>query len=129
VIQMTNSFGIEAWNSYSKTFGRDLEMRVLIDVAAAITNQTGVVFSTNITQNRWTTPLQIPNGKWFGYYEANPAFSFSLPVNTNYTYVPYSAYSDTRGIFPLTDNAQDWSINRFPTTPLFLNLGSRVLYA
>src|SRR5262249_44108981 len=43
VVTISNVFGLEAWNSYSNAYPRELRMYVYTDMGAAVTNEFGKV--------------------------------------------------------------------------------------
>ena len=105
IVSMTNVFGVEAWNSYSNSFPRDLEIRIGIDITASLTNN--VIGAGTISSNRISQGIimPIPKNTWAGF--VNPAtarFSFKMPLNTNFTFLGDSTYrSATRNFVPRTD--------------------------
>jgi hypothetical protein len=94
LVSITNVFGVEAWNSYSNTFPRDLEIRAGLDITVTLTNQTGgMLFSNRVAQG---VIMAISNNTWSGYLDPTSArFSFRIPINTNYTFLPESTFRTT----------------------------------
>ena len=94
VIGISNSFGIEAWNSYSNNYSRDVDLIVANDISMVLTNENGILRSvrTNIAPFVPT----IPANKWNGYISsASPAkniSSFVIPLYTNFVFLPDSIY-------------------------------------
>jgi hypothetical protein len=81
---ITNTFGIEGWNSYTNAYGRQLRLVVSNELSITITNETGFslltvsnqAFGTNITFTGWP-----------GWSQNLSDFSFKVPlfVSTQYT--------------------------------------------
>jgi hypothetical protein len=105
VVGVSNAFGVEAWNSYSTPFPRDLLMIAEPDVAVLITNlETGK--RLNPTNSRYQPPATVStigSNTWSGFNLAAPQFSFQMPVYTNWVFLTNSTYQFAADQFlPLT---------------------------
>jgi hypothetical protein len=98
LVSITNIFGVEAWNSYSNTFPRDLEIRIGLDITATLTNQTaGILFSNRVSQG---AVMSVPSNTWSGYLSpATARFSFRIPINTNFTFLGDSTFKTSPPYF------------------------------
>ena len=128
-IGISNAFGVEAWNSYSATFARPLQMFVAVDLIMAITNQSGNstgpdgtplsnIFSASIVTN-------IPGTSWAGFSSPSSAVSFVVPIFTNYWFLTNSSYVFSQNAFA---NGTD-PANFFPNLELSVNANARVRFA
>ena len=105
VVSLSNVFGVEAWNSYSTPFSRDLQMVAEPDLAVLITNlETGRWL--NPTNSRYQPPATaatIGSNTWSGFNPTFPQFSFQMPVFTNWVFLTNSTYQFAADQFvPLT---------------------------
>jgi hypothetical protein len=101
VLTITNTFGLEAWNSYSNAYPRNLQLVAAVDMTPVVTNilDNGSLNPPLITMlnTRATRGVvtNIPAGTWRGWPAlGTERFSFVLPFNitnnivfTNSTYV------------------------------------------
>ena len=91
VVGISNMFGVEAWNSYSTAFPRDLRMVVIPDLTVALTNlETGKLL--NPTTWRYVSPVvatNIPANTWPAYNPGRESTSFVLPFASG-SGVPYT---------------------------------------
>ena len=116
-LTISNVFGVEAWNSYSNVFPRNLQMIVATDTTAAITNQYNQVLLSNRVTRGSSTLLTAST--WGGYPPSGSAqFSFRKPLDpatngffflTNSTYlhaarrfVPLNGIFESPSGFPLS---------------------------
>jgi len=84
-LTITNTFGIEAWNSYTNNYGRPLRMVVSNEVSITLTNETG--FPLLVVSNRFFgNDMMIPPS-WSSWTEKLSDNSFIVPlqVQTEYT--------------------------------------------
>ncbi len=101
VLSISNTFGLESWNSYTQSYPRPLQVRAYVESSVVVTNERGMnLFARrdpiggsleNIPANTWS------NGQ------------FRLPIYTNYVPVASSAYNAELGrLVPVVlDNAVD----------------------
>ena len=105
VVGISNVFGVEAWNSYTNPFPRDLQMVAEPDLAVLVTNlKTGRWL--NPTNSRYQPPATVAtvgSNTWSGFNLAAPQFSFRMPVFTNWVFLTNSTYQFAADQFaPLT---------------------------
>jgi len=85
---ITNSFGLEAWNSYTNFYGRSLRLVASNELSITVTNETGTVFiqATNI-------PYGVDQiySSWPGWTQQLTDNSFKVPL--------YAASVFTNGIY------------------------------
>jgi len=108
---ITNSFGVEAWNSYTNLYGRSLHMIVSNELTITITNDTGFSLLTvtnlpygndltftgwpgwtrQLSDNSFKVPLLVANQVFTnGIYLKNPPFFSPLPITLwGVTFVPH----------------------------------------
>ncbi|MGC9034762.1 MAG: hypothetical protein ACP5K7_02865 [Verrucomicrobiia bacterium] len=65
IIGISNSYGIEFWNSYSRPFPRNLRLFIACSSTVVLTNETGNVLFTNIFATNFG-PYTIPANTWRG---------------------------------------------------------------
>lgn len=83
LIGLSNSFGIEAWNSYTQDFPRPLRLTVSGEFRLMLTNQglaNSILHATNV---RYFTNLA---------FNAWPSNRFLLPVHREFEFVPTATY-------------------------------------
>ncbi len=137
-VSISNTVGVEGWNSYGNAFPRDLRMLVTAIVRATLTNEFGqtllplgapIPYGFAISNS---AAVDLPAGTWPGFKDANSAvISFKVPVNTNFMALPRATYRQTpRGaprLVPLTGMFE--SPSGFPIPHWWLNLNTRLLFA
>ncbi|MEW6303613.1 MAG: hypothetical protein AB1705_09095 [Verrucomicrobiota bacterium] len=89
---ISNVFGVEAWNSYTNPFPRDLVMTIGHDMTIVLTNQLGSNLWGPVTLTT-TTNINIPANSWIGANAiyANPT-NFLLPLSNSYTFLTNSQF-------------------------------------
>jgi hypothetical protein len=105
LLGISNVFGVDAWNSYSASFPRDLQIVAEPDVAVLITNlETGRwINPTNSRYQPAATVATSASNTWAGFNFAIPQVSFQIPVSTNYVFLTNSTYQFAADRFvPLT---------------------------
>ena len=110
-VSITNTFGFEAWNSYTNSYNRPLSVTVSNQLSIVVTNETGLLlldvsnlpFGTNVTYNTWpgwNRQLQDP-------------FSFKLPMGIVVTNFANGIYEKNAPQFiPL--NPAKWGVTFVP---------------
>jgi hypothetical protein len=115
VMGISNAFGVEAWNSYSTPFPRDLQMLVWPDITVIVTNlETGHLLSP---QEYQSSPIvrSVAANTWTGYIQPFPQVSFQIPLYTNHLFLTNSTYTFAGDHFvPMTG-----SFERTPGTTNF----------
>lgn len=110
VVGISNVFGVEAWNSYSAAFPRNLTLVVWPDISVLVTNlETGKWLNAPplLSRYRRTTPVttNILANAWPGYESWQEWSSFQIPLLTNWVFLTNSTYAHTLDQFmPLTGN-------------------------
>lgn len=131
VVAITNTFGLEAWNSYSNLYPRSLRLLVQGEVYGAMTNDAGAKVLDNVHRTA-VLDTNFPARSWPGFVDINSAsYSFRVPIDpatnsvfllTNSTYL-----NSTRVLRPLTGIFERGS--GFPDLKLYLNLRTRFKFA
>jgi hypothetical protein len=80
---ITNSFGFEAWNSYTNAYGRPLQLVVSNELSITLTNQLGFAL-LNVTNLAFGTNLTYSS--WPGWTEGFSDSSFQVPLFVSQTY-------------------------------------------
>lgn len=136
MVTVSNIFGLEAWNSYSNAYPRDLQLRVTNEMFAVITNQFGETLLAYTNPPVRRTAVQfIPANSWFGY--VNPQIaqaSFRLPygpAEDRFYYLSNAVYatSPLRSFqSPVGRGFERIPANAFEVPRWFLNLRTRVQF-
>lgn len=96
LMAITNWFGLEAWNPYTNTYPRNLELIAAAEMRMTLTNEEGVlIYSNQVVVGK---ALQIPQGSWHGSSFPLSA-SFVLPWGTTNMF-PYLTNSTYTNSFP-----------------------------
>jgi hypothetical protein len=114
VVALTNSFGLEAWNSYSNTYPRNLTLIAAADMTAMITNEVNHVIANKRVS--FARSMNIPANTWQGWQNINRTLqSFVLPwTGTNFvTYITNSTVINQPSLAATTNNTF------IPQTPVF----------
>ena len=114
LLGITNTFGLEAWNSYATNWnvmapGRQLTLYALPDLSVMVTNRnplTGIPYGLIVSNDTPQVVVTPPFINWPGYNGANPTVpgpSFQILAATNIAVQPAATYRDsTRSLIPLT---------------------------
>lgn len=136
-IEIRNAVGVQAWNSYSNNFPRDLQMIVGGEVFLSVSNETGQIIAApggsplNRTLKIWAT-TNIPAGTWRAFAEKSPQFSFKIPFLTNAFFLTNSDYVQLGAVGGSFNKASPvvWDTpNTFRVPKLWLNIRSRLRFA
>jgi len=131
VIGITNLFGLEAWNSYSNPYPRNLQLVASVSTASVLTNELSSVVPIYSNRIFFTRSMNIPAGTWKGWTVPNTVpSSMVLPFGTtNYNFLNNATY--LRGanppFLPLT---HIFDRRRQPLLPphWWLNLNTKLQY-
>lgn len=127
VAGISNSFGLEAWNSYLSAFPRPLRLLASAHITAILTNETGVIFSNTAVQG---ASLDMDTNTWSGWTNiSSVSASMVLPFgNTNsFSFLTNSTYINQPPWFvPLTHSFT--SNEGFYVPHWWLNLSTRVQF-
>lgn len=124
MVGVSNLFGAEVWNSYSRTLDRLVEIRVTNSISLTLTNPAGVVASANfvVSSNAPIAPFT-----WTGYSNGVAgANNVRLPLLTNIVFLPNSKFISPGS---MTRNTNIFDLNQgFPIPNLTLVVTNRLLY-
>ena len=128
---ISNVFGLEAWNSYSTPFPRELQMVALPDLSVLVTNlETGKCLDpTSALYQPPATTVNIASNAWPGYASWQPQHFFVMPWTngslpyTNHEFLTNSAYQRAgdqfvplTGLFERTIGATNFHIPNWQVT-------------
>jgi hypothetical protein len=131
IAAITNVFGLEAWNAYTNSYPRPLQMACVANMTALMTNETGVMLLSNRV-TRTTGSLDIAANSWPGW--TTPAAvrsSFVLPWGTNssFVFLTNSSYnSSLQQLVPLTHVFNPATRDRYDVPHWWPNLNIRLRY-
>jgi hypothetical protein len=131
ILGITNTCGVEAWNSYPAAYPRDLEMHISAGVVAYMTNELGMLLLSNYFGGDMLPTPGLAGNSWKGYIGANNSTSFRAWM-TNRMVLTNSMYSDADHRFysppgfPLA-----FTVNSigFPVPHWFLSLRPQLRFA
>lgn len=130
---ISNVFAVEAWNSYSNTFPRPLQVRVQAEVILAVTNETGAIVAgpdglllSNLFSVDTITNVAASNWLGSGSSSIPSRQSFKIPVISYYLPLPNSTYEHNLAGF--VTNGFDQA-NAFPIPRLWVTLTTRLRFA
>jgi hypothetical protein len=94
VVGVTNTFAVEAWNSYQTNYPRNLQLVTTVSMTASMTNELGV--ANVLFNNRVLRGTNTPISSWKGWTGGSGLSSMVLPFGmannfmflTNSTYIP-----------------------------------------
>ncbi len=99
VVGISNVVGLEAWNSYTSSYPRNLRLVTSASMTAVLTNELGygtVIYKNTNVQGR---TIDIPFNTWKGWTVPNTApYSMQIPLTnafsflTNSTYIPQAPW-------------------------------------
>jgi len=97
-LMLSNTFGVEAWNSYSNPYPRNLQLLGGVDITAIITNLDDAALGHTVLSNRLsrTFSTDIAANTWQGWPNLSQLpDSFLLPLgNTNNYVFTNASYQD-----------------------------------
>jgi hypothetical protein len=133
-LQISNSFGIQAWNSYNTNFSRPLQLIAVGDVTLAITNEAGVIIGRpggGALSNRFIVSVttNIPANAWRAFSSSQSALSFLAPFITNSFFLTNSPYVQVAGGGSFNTTSQWDPPNTFRSPHWWLLCRSRVRFA
>ena len=131
IFGISGNLGVEAWNSYSNTYPRALQMIVSGDIGLAVTNELGSVTYTNYFVMSAVTNL--PASTWTGYTTNAPALlihSFQIPLSNNISFLQTNIgfLQSAIGFEDVTNLNPQLVGNTFPVPQWFINLRTRLRY-
>ena len=134
VLGITNTFAVEAWNSYLTNYPRDLQLVTTVNMTATITNELG---GNNVLLNNRVTRGVINNiaaNSWKGWPggSASGFSSMVLPFGSsnNFFFLPNSTYRASPPRFDPLTHEFDHSLaaGAFYVPHWWLNLNTRLLF-
>jgi hypothetical protein len=101
-VAISNSFGLEAFNSYLTNFQRPVQVFASVDMSAVLTNDTpgtaGILLANQVSSPP-VAPRTIAQNTWEGFGEPNhPHNSFIVPFHpstNHFFFLTNSTYSDS----------------------------------
>lgn len=99
VIGISNVFGMEAWNSYSNAYPRQLELIAVADMTSFMTNELGIMLHSNRVARGATVVTSIPGGArpWRGWTNTSDVgLSFVIPFHPSTNFFPFLSTSTYR---------------------------------
>jgi len=118
---ITNTFGVEAWNSYTNAYGRPLELIVSNEMSITITNDTG--FSL-LTVNDLPFGNDLTFTGWPGWTRKKSDNSFIVPLVVSRVYTNGIYLKNSPFFVPLANTV--WGVTFVPH--LFMNLQFKLRY-
>jgi hypothetical protein len=131
VVAVTNSFGLEAWNSYLTNFPRNLKLVTSVNMTATLTNELGVanvLFNNRVTRGALTN---FPPNSWKGWTSGSGRYSTELPFGSadNFMFLNNSTYIPRPPWFaPLTHEFDPTTSGTFYVPHWWLNLNTKLLF-
>jgi hypothetical protein len=130
-LTLSNTFGLEAWNSYSNPYPRNLQLLASVDVTTFLTNVSDTGDGYTILSNRVSQGIMtnISAGSWPGWTNVvQMSSSFLLPLGgTNSFLLANASYLDQPPFLqPLTHTFAQTGL--FSVPRIWLNLNVRLLF-
>lgn len=137
-LSISNLVGVEAWNSYSNAYPRELQARLSLDMFATLTNEFGQVLLPTVLNPNPVLRTAITNfsaNSWRGY--DNPTYaqdSFRMPLSAaagDFYFLSNSIYLSSPPQFvPIHNRPFEFltGANAFPAPRWYLNLRTRMRY-
>jgi hypothetical protein len=131
VLEITNTFGIEAWNPYVTNYPRDLKLVASVTMTAILTNELGdanVLLSNRVAQGTIAT---IPAGSWPGWSGGPSTPSMVLPfgATNGFEFLARSTALDhAPWLEPQTNVFPVATRGAFYVPHWWLNLNTRLLF-
>jgi len=137
LLSITNEFGIEAWNSFTNVYPRNLQMIIAAEFSATITDDSGAMTYFNsapYSNYVWfaTAPaLLIPGNSWHGSNPLFPNPSFAIPFaagTSHFMCLTNSSYSFINNAF-ISPAQTSFEIGQgFPVPRWWFNLASSMRF-
>ena len=136
VLTISNVFGVEAWNSYSTPYPRDLVVSVLGsplgDMAAGLTDAQAAQPNLLSFNTNFNTSQIINAGTWPGYIDTGSSGSVQYPVWTNFLTLTNSQYLQNSSPHLVPVSVTGYTFERpsnFRSPDFCLTITNRLRYA
>jgi hypothetical protein len=132
VVGITNTFAVEAWNSYLTNYPRDLQLVTTVSMTANMTNELGI--ANVLLNNRIArgTNMTITANSWKGWTSGAGLYSMMLPFGpaNNFMFLTNSTYkvSPPRFDFQTHEFDRTGVGGSFYVPHWWLNLNTRLLF-
>ena len=124
---ISNSFGVEAWNSYGSAFTRSLDLIAASDVICSVTNTNGFIKAFNGAPLSGTYSIgTVTNVLNWPAYNQGQKVSFFAPISTNYLFLTNSDYAFNQNQFLRAGLIPNDPPNIYPIPQWSVNLRSRL---
>jgi len=131
VLDVTNAFGVEAWNSYFTNYGRRLQLQTSMQMTAIITNEipgASPVFSNRVAA---VASTNIPANTWKGWANVNQVpYSMIQPFGTTngFVWTNSTALDHAPWLVSQTHIFPPATRGNFYVPHWWLNLNTRLLF-
>jgi hypothetical protein len=129
-LAISNSFGVQAWNSYTNDFSRPLKMIVEGDVFLSLTNEFGLIYRPDglplANDIAFYAATNLSDWPGFVSVRSIPPVSFTVPLLTNYLFVSNWVYLCDQNRF--ITNATADAMNYFPVPNWQLSVSERLRF-
>ena len=133
-LMISNSFGLEAWNSYSNSFPRSVSLSVVVNMGARLTNEDGTVLVARSVTN--TLPLTpIAGNAWKGFSDVQRAdrdgslITPFQPGKNDFLFMTNMGFSEQLQRFvPIAGKAFERNGSKFPVPHWWLTLRTQVRF-
>ena len=93
VVGISNVVGLEAWNSYTSSYPRNLRLITFVNMTAILTNELGFGTRSIVTSNVLRRTMDIPANTWKGWTVPNTApYSMQIPLTNSFSFLTNSTY-------------------------------------
>ncbi len=132
IIAISNAVGVEAWNSYSSNYTRQIDIIGADMLTMVLTNELGTISNTSVPY-----PMLLTTNSWprFPNSQSPPpsliAASFQVPLYTNLNFVPDSVYHINGTLTPVstsTGTGFEVTAPRYPQPVFGLNITNRLRF-
>lgn len=131
VLGVSNIFGIEAWNSYTQDFRRNIEMRVTNDLHVVLRHIVDNAVRPLHPDPSVDVPARMLLGRTMNmesWTNRTSQSSFVLPLQTNVMFLTNAAYLGRRFPYLFDPNATNNFENSFDPPQWFLAMTNRLQY-
>lgn len=128
-LTITNSFGLEAWNSYETNYPRNLQLETTMQMTAIITNE--IPGATPLMNNRVAAVAIVNTNNWRGWTLPNQApYSMILPfgITNGFLWTNSTALDQAPWLVPQTHLFPPATRGTFYVPHWWLNLNTRLLF-